>query len=71
MGLIELLFTACSILHPTECREVNFQFIDQGGSLAQCMQQAPPYMARWASEHEDLRVVRWRCAYPESRERDL
>jgi hypothetical protein len=68
--MVELLFTVCSILHPTECRDEHMQFVDQG-SLAQCVWQAQPTLARWVDEHEDQRVVKWRCAYPESLDKDL
>jgi hypothetical protein len=68
--MVELLFTVCSILHPAECRDEHMQFVDQG-SLKQCIWQAQPTLARWASEHEDLHIVKWRCAYPESLDKDL
>lgn len=70
MGLVELLFTVCSILHPTECRVEHRQFLDQG-SLMQCMNSAPPYLAQWTNQHEGLRVVKWSCAYPGSRDQEL
>jgi hypothetical protein len=70
MGLVELLFTVCSIIHPTECRNEHLQFIDQG-SLAQCMNQAQPYLAEWSTEHQNLRIVKWRCAYPDTDDKAL
>jgi hypothetical protein len=70
MGIVELLFTVCSIVNPAECREEHLQFVDQG-SLAACIRQAQPTLARWVNEHEDLRIVKWRCAYPESLDKDL
>jgi hypothetical protein len=70
MGLVELLFTVCSIIHPADCRDEHLQFIDQG-SLAQCMNQAQPYLAQWSNEHANLRIVKWRCTYPDADDKAL
>ena len=70
MGLVELLFTVCSILNPADCRNEHIDFVSQG-SLAQCMNEAQPYLAQWTNEHENLRVVKWSCAYPDSLDKSL
>jgi hypothetical protein len=39
--------------------------------LAQCMNQAQPYLAEWTSAHVNLRIVKWRCAYPDTDDKAL
>jgi len=70
MGFVELIFTVCSIINPTDCREEHLQFMDQG-SLAQCVWHAQPYLAQWVNQHENLRVAKWHCAYPDAVEKSL
>lgn len=45
MGLIELLLTVRSIMHPGQCDDRHLQFASQG-SLRACMSDAQPYMAQ-------------------------
>jgi len=33
--------------------------------LRACMMQAQPYLAQWVGEHPDVRVAKWRCAWPD------
>ena len=63
MPLIELILTICLADNPSSCREERLQFEDNG-SLMTCMLQAPPQIAKWSTEHPNLRVVKWRCEYP-------
>lgn len=71
MGFIEIVLTVCSLVHPDGCEEKHLQFIDQGGSLMQCMLKAPPYLAAWSNDHPGLRIAKWRCAYPSHEDQDL
>jgi hypothetical protein len=64
MGLIELIITVCSIAHPGQCDDKHLQFASQE-SLRSCMSNAPPFMAQWIGDHPDVRIVKWRCAYPD------
>ena len=63
MLLIELVLTICVLDRPSSCREEHLQFEDRG-NLVTCMLQAPPQIAKWSEEHQNLRVVKWRCEYP-------
>jgi hypothetical protein len=71
MGLIEVIMMVCSLAHPEGCEEKHLQFVDQGGSLMQCMMQAPIYMAAWSDEHPGHQITKWRCAYPNREDTDL
>lgn len=70
MGLIELILTVCSLSHPGQCDDRHLQFASQE-SLKACMFNAPPYMAQWIGDHPDLRIVKWRCAYPGKEQESL
>jgi hypothetical protein len=65
MSLIELILTVCSLAQPASCEERHLSFVD-GGSLMQCMTQAPPTIAQWANNHPGRQIVKWRCSYPGS-----
>jgi hypothetical protein len=38
---------------------------ESSGSLFQCMILAPAEIARWSAGHPALKIVRWRCAFPD------
>jgi hypothetical protein len=63
MGLIELIVTVCTIAQPTACEDRHLQFA-ANGSLRQCVQAAPPYIAQWIGQHPKWHAVRWHCEYP-------
>jgi len=62
--MIVLILTVCALNAPNQCDERRLEFVDDGGSLMQCMFRAPPTIARWCEDHPGIRVARWRCAYP-------
>jgi hypothetical protein len=64
MNLVDLILTVCLTAHPTQCRPERLQF-ESSGPLFQCMFLAPTEIARWSQDHPALKVVRWRCAYPD------
>ena len=68
--MLVLIMTVCSLASPARCDEARLQFVS-GGSLMQCMMEAPPYIAQWANEHPRVRVARWRCAYPDREDRRI
>jgi len=70
MGLIELIVTVCSLAHPGVCNDRHLQFVSQG-SLRACMFNAQPYMAKWAGDHPDIHIMKWRCAYPDQEQQTL
>ena len=62
--MIVLVLTVCALNAPAQCNERRLEFIDDGGSLMQCMMRAPPTIAKWVEDHPGGLVTRWRCAYP-------
>jgi hypothetical protein len=65
MELIDLVLTVCLMADPAKCRTEHLHF-ESRGSLFQCMLLAPPEIAKWSEQHPALKVVRWKCAYPDS-----
>jgi hypothetical protein len=64
MDFVDLVLTVCLAAQPAECRDEHLYF-QSHGSLVQCMLLAPSEIARWSQEHPALKVVRWKCAYPD------
>lgn len=64
MDLVDLILTVCLIANPDKCHEEHLYFERRGG-LLQCTFLAPPEIAKWTEEHPKLKVVRWKCAFPE------
>lgn len=64
MNLIDLVLTVCLAANPAECR-IEHIYFESRGSLVQCMFLAPPEIAKWSLEHPALKVVRWKCAFPD------
>jgi hypothetical protein len=63
MDVIDLVLTICLISNPSNCREERLHF-ENRGNLKSCMYTAQAEIAKWAEEHPNLRVMRWKCAYP-------
>ena len=58
--MIELAFTACSIVAGASCREVSLIYTDI--SLLTCVVGAQPQIAMWATEHPNWSVpMKWTC----------
>jgi len=64
MEMVDLILTVCLTANPADCREEHLHF-ESRGSVLQCMLLAPAEIAKWSSEHPTLKVVRWRCAFPD------
>ncbi len=63
MDIIDLVLTICLLTAPSNCREERLHFENTGG-LLNCMFLAPAEIAKWSEDHPHLRVVRWKCDYP-------
>ncbi len=63
--MIELVLTVCVVAQPDTCVDQHLLF-DWEGSPRQCMMSAPPFVARWAGQHREWFVRRWKCQYPKS-----
>lgn len=57
--VIELIFTACSIVQGAHCREVSLVYSDI--SLITCATQAQQPIADWMLTHPNWTVSRWQC----------
>ncbi len=68
--VVDLILTVCLLAHPGSCAEKHNLF-ESSGSLSACMMQAQPWMATWMQEHPNLRVIRYRCAWPDSEKTTL
>ena len=69
MNLVDLIVLVCSLAHPSASCQERHMLVESSGSLAACMWQAQPYLARWVGEHPDARIARFRCAWPETEDR--
>ncbi len=65
MQLVDLIVLACALINPGACHEYHLLF-QTAGSLRGCTMQAQPYLAQWIGEHPNVRVARWRCAWPDN-----
>ncbi len=69
MNLVDLIVLVCSLAHPSWACQERHMLLESSGSLAACMWEAQPYLARWAGEHPDARIARFHCAWPETEDR--
>jgi hypothetical protein len=65
MDMVDLVLTVCLVTNPGHCR-VEHLYFENRGSLLQCMFLAPSEIAKWSGEHPALKVVRWKCAFPDT-----
>ena len=68
-GMIELVLTVCALAQPNTCVDEHMLF-DSDNTLRQCMMSAPPFIAKWGTEHPEWTVQRWKCQYPKRDEKD-
>lgn len=64
MNMVDLVLFVCSLSDPSACREQHL-YREMRGDLAQCMMRAPSEIAKWSHEHPAVRVMRWKCIYPD------
>jgi hypothetical protein len=69
MDMVDLILTVCLSANPSKCRDEHLYF-ESRGTLFQCMILAPSEIAKWSQEHPNLKVMRWKCAFP-SKERAI
>jgi len=68
--MIEIILTVCAIANPNNCEDKYLQFA-WDGSLQQCMNAAPPYIAQWIGQHPAWIARRWSCDYPDHKRRGI
>lgn len=59
-SLVDLVLTVCELDNATSCRTEHL-YLENPGSLVQCMLSAPPEIAKWSERHPGMKVVRWTC----------
>lgn len=59
--MMSLVISACLISDPAVCKEHQVP-VRRGGSTRYCTMYAAPWAAKWAVEHPDWKIKRWRCA---------
>jgi len=57
--VIELAFTACSIVQGARCFEKTLLFSDV--SLITCQTQGQQPLADWRNKHPNFTIGRWQC----------
>ena len=63
LNLVDLVLTVCVLAEPSRCRTEHLYF-ESRGSLFQCMILAPAEIAKWSEGHPALKIVRWKCVFP-------
>lgn len=58
--MMVLVFTACLVSAPEDCRVREMTIFEDVGPLA-CMMGAQGELARWTETHPNWRIDRWRC----------
>ncbi len=67
--MIELVLTVCALAQPSTCMDQHLLF-DSENTPRLCMMAAPPFIAKWVSEHPDWIIQRWKCQYPKKGDKE-
>lgn len=59
--MIEIVFLACAIHMPTECKDVRLNFMADHVTTQQCMMYGQHELAKWSNVHPKWRIAKWRC----------
>ncbi len=60
--MIEIVFLACAVHMPTDCKNVRLVFMGDHFTTRQCMLYGQHEIAKWSLGHPKWRVTRWRCS---------
>jgi predicted unusual protein kinase regulating ubiquinone biosynthesis (AarF/ABC1/UbiB family) len=60
--MIELIFSACLIASPADCKEVHLTFAEPNVTPMACMFVGQVHMAEWLTTNPKWRPGRYRCA---------
>lgn len=58
--MLSIVLSACLIADPNQCRDFKVP-VDFQMDAMHCAMAAPPIFARWAEEHPQWQIKRWRC----------
>jgi hypothetical protein len=59
--MLELIFTACSVLSAQSCREVALIYSMEDVSLMQCQMSGQYAIAEWTIANPNWITGRWQC----------
>lgn len=59
--MIELVLSACSILHGAQCKTERLTYMAQSVTPHQCMLYGQAEIAKWTETHPNWRVHKWSC----------
>lgn len=62
--MLELIFTACLVANPDQCRSVTVTLSEDSANSVQCSMglAGRDQLTEWISLHPDFRIARWSCA---------
>ena len=63
--MVELVILACLMKEPSHCEAFDVSFFAPT-HVMECLVRGQMFMARWAEEHPDWVVRRWRCDLPKA-----
>ncbi|MBN8911485.1 MAG: hypothetical protein J0H65_05375 [Rhizobiales bacterium] len=58
--MLSIILSACLIADPNQCRDFKIP-LDTSMDALHCTMAAPPYFAKWAEEHPQWQIRRWKC----------
>lgn len=58
--MIALIIHACLLSDPATCRDYEIPVLASTQPTV-CALHAPPHFAKWAEEHPEWTIKRWRC----------
>ncbi len=59
--MIEIVFLACAIANPADCKDVRLNFMADHVTPQQCMMYGQHEIAKWSQGHPKWKVKKWRC----------
>jgi hypothetical protein len=60
--MIELIFTACLLTAPADCREFHLTYADETLTPMACLMGSQAQLADWTGSHPAWRIARYKCA---------
>jgi len=58
--MLSIILSACLVSDPQQCRDFKIP-LDVNMDAQHCTMAAPPYFAKWAEEHPQWQIKRWKC----------
>jgi hypothetical protein len=59
--MIAIVISACLIANPGVCRDYRVPLAVEVDAK-HCLFEAQPHFARWAAQHPNWEIKRWRCS---------